>query len=189
MDPLLLLPIAAFAGVAIASLLVIRRAGRALARTREAETFRRSTHDLAARVETSLRGACERVDALRRRQIEPAAVEPTLTAAGDAVGRYVSEARALRAPTDPPDFEAFQVAIVAELERAARAIELVEHGCAVLVGVRRGPRELEAQTSIKRGYLNLLHAREAIGRHASAVEATRTAMDRGRRGAVRDHTM
>ena len=31
---------------------------------------------------------------------------------------------------------------------------------------RRGARELEAQTSIKRGYLNLIHAREAIARHA-----------------------
>jgi hypothetical protein len=31
------------------------------------------------------------------------------------------------------------------------------------------PRELEAETSIKRGYLNLLHAREAIARHALAA--------------------
>ena len=35
-----------------------------------------------------------------------------------------------------------------------------------MVNVRRGPRELEAQTSIKRGYLNLIHAREAIARNA-----------------------
>ena len=32
-----------------------------------------------------------------------------------------------------------------------------------------GQRELEAQTSIKRGYLNLIHAREAIGRLAEAI--------------------
>ena len=35
----------------------------------------------------------------------------------------------------------------------------------------RGPRELEAQTSLKRGYLNLLHAREAIVRHALAADS------------------
>jgi hypothetical protein len=35
-----------------------------------------------------------------------------------------------------------------------------------MVNVRRGPRELEAQTSIKRGYLNLIHAREAFAEHA-----------------------
>jgi hypothetical protein len=55
---------------------------------------------------------------------------------------------------------------VAELERAQRALGMVEHGASILVMARRGPRELEAQTSIKRGYLNLIHAREAIARHA-----------------------
>ncbi|HXG40826.1 MAG TPA: hypothetical protein VNJ28_07780, partial [Candidatus Limnocylindrales bacterium] len=58
-------------------------------------------------------------------------------------------------------------AIVAELERAGRALEMVEHGRSILASARRGGRELEAQTSIKRGYLNLLHAREAIRRHAA----------------------
>jgi hypothetical protein len=33
---------------------------------------------------------------------------------------------------------------------------------------------LEAQTSIKRGYLNLLHAREAIAREASRVDGLQT---------------
>jgi hypothetical protein len=44
---------------------------------------------------------------------------------------------------------------------------MVEHGVAILAAVRRGGRELEAQTSIKRGYLNLIHAREAIREHAA----------------------
>ncbi len=39
---------------------------------------------------------------------------------------------------------------------------MVEHGATILAQVRRRGRELEAQTAIKRGYLNLLHAREAI---------------------------
>jgi hypothetical protein len=43
---------------------------------------------------------------------------------------------------------------------------MVEHGTSIMVNVRRGPRELEAQTSIKRGYLNLIHAREAFARSA-----------------------
>ena len=41
---------------------------------------------------------------------------------------------------------------------------MVEHGANILASVRGGARELEAQTSIKRGYLNLIHAREAIAR-------------------------
>jgi len=48
---------------------------------------------------------------------------------------------------------------------------MVEHGATILIGVRRGPRELEAQTAIKRGYLNLIHAREAFARRALDVEA------------------
>ena len=48
---------------------------------------------------------------------------------------------------------------------------MVEHGATILIGVRRGPRELEAQTAIKRGYLNLIHAREAFARRALDVDA------------------
>ncbi len=60
--------------------------------------------------------------------------------------------------------------IAEELDRAGRAVETVRHGC-VLLGVEAGrPRELEGETSIKRGYLNLLHAREAL---ASLAEGLR----------------
>jgi hypothetical protein len=55
---------------------------------------------------------------------------------------------------------------VSELERAQRALEMVEHGTSIMINIRRGPRELEAQTAIKRGYLNLIHAREAFARRA-----------------------
>ena len=65
-----------------------------------------------------------------------------------------------------------------------------------MVNVRRGPRELEAQTSIKRGYLNLIHAREAFARGRSwpqdfdsrrrGPEAPRAAQRLNR---VRDHTI
>ena len=51
---------------------------------------------------------------------------------------------------------------------------------------RRGPRELEAQTSIKRGYLNLIHAREAIARYAleaQDLEGEEVTQRAGRRSA------
>ena len=47
---------------------------------------------------------------------------------------------------------------------------MVEHGANMLASSRRGSRELEGQTSIKRGYLNLIHAREAVARHATLAE-------------------
>ena len=55
---------------------------------------------------------------------------------------------------------------------------MVEHGATILAQVRRRGRELEAQTALKRGYLNLLHAQEAIDRHALRVETLELTADR-----------
>jgi hypothetical protein len=61
--------------------------------------------------------------------------------------------------------------MIAEIERAGRALEMVEHGVIVRARGRRHETAPEAETAIKRGYLNLLHAREAIARHAlEAIE-------------------
>jgi hypothetical protein len=65
-------------------------------------------------------------------------------------------------------------AFTVELERAARAGELVGHGLDALLAYRSG-RELEAQTSLKRGALNLRHAREAATRIAAEIAALRPA--------------
>jgi len=158
-----LLPITAFIALALAIAIVVRRAGRLVARTREVEGFRSGVRDLCARIETSLDGAARRIDAVRRQTVGADSIGPTLDATRDAVGRYLEEARALNAPTAA---QAIRDDRVEELERAGRAIDMVEHGATILVQVRRRGRELEAQTAIKRGYLNLLHAREAIAQQA-----------------------
>ncbi len=115
-------------------------------------------------------GATERIDAVRRGQQAADTIGETITAATDAVERYVEEARDLDGPAGALSI---RDDIVAELERAGRALAMVEHGTTILAQVRRRGRELEAQTSIKRGYLNLLHAREAIDRHAVRAEDLR----------------
>jgi hypothetical protein len=104
---------------------------------------------------------------VRRGQLAADAIPPTIEAATDAVTRYADEARALKAP---PAGEPIRDAIIEELERSKRALGMVEHGAKILAQARRRGRELEAQTSVKRGYLNLVHAREAIVRHAAAAE-------------------
>jgi hypothetical protein len=169
-EPALILSLVAFVALALAVALLARRAGRVLGETREAESFRRAVADVAARAERSLGGVSERIDALRRQQITPTDAAPNLAAALDAVGRYADEARALH-PPDP--FRSLRDAIVEELERAARALELVEHGCRIMAESRPRGREIEAQTSVKRGYLNVLHAREAVARHAAEVASIR----------------
>ena len=159
-----LLAIAALIALALAIAIVVRRAARLLAETREIERFQRTISDLATRIETSLDGVAARVDGVRRHSVPAQAVVANLEAASDAVARYTEEARTLRGPEGAIDI---RDAIVLELEHAARALQMVEHGCAILGAASVGGRELEAQTAIKRGYLNILHAREALVRHAA----------------------
>ena len=162
-----LLPITAFFALAIGFAIVLRRAGRIVARTREIDGFRSSVRDLTTRIDQSLEGAAGRIDAVRRGQLGADTIGPTIEAATDAVTRYTEEARALKGPAVAAEV---RDALVDDLERAERALGMVDHGAAILAQVRRRGRELEAQTSIKRGYLNLIHAREAIVRHAAAAE-------------------
>jgi len=156
----------AFLFVAILVALAARRTGSILSRTREAEGFRGEVGDLARRVEASLGDVSHLIDGVRRRDVEPQSVTTSLAAARDAVERYTDEARALAAPTiAAPQRDA----IVHELERAGRALELVEHGCALYDTGRRLERGTEADTAVKRGYLNLIHARESIAEHAKVA--------------------
>jgi hypothetical protein len=158
-----LLPIAAFIALAAGLVVVFRGTGRIVARTRELDHFKTAVQDLAARVDASLGGAARQIDAVRRRTLGPETIGDTIVAATDAVERYADEARSLHGPVAA---RRIREDLVAELERAERALGMVEHGATIMAAARRGSRELEAQTSIKRGYLNLLHAREAIARHA-----------------------
>lgn len=163
MELAVLLPIVAFIALAAGLAVVLRGTGRIVARTRELEHFKSAVRDLAARVDASLGGAAGQIDAVRRRQAGPETISDTLDASTDAVARYADEARNLRGPSSARRIRAD---LIAELERAERALGMVEHGATIMAAARRGSRELEAQTSIKRGYLNLLHARAAIARHA-----------------------
>jgi hypothetical protein len=92
--------------------------------------------------------------------VAPDTVRETLDAAHDAVERYRAETEALAPPTG---YGPLRARLVEELDRAARALDMVDHGCATLSVARVGRAlEAEGQTAIKRGYLNVLHAREAV---------------------------
>ncbi|HEY7132648.1 MAG TPA: hypothetical protein VH440_10375 [Candidatus Limnocylindrales bacterium] len=117
-----------------------------------------------------------RVDSLRRGQLDAEALGDDITASLDAVGRYAEEARALHPPTDGTRI---RDEIVGELERAGRALEMIEHGRSIQASARSGGREVEAQTSIKRGYLNVLHAREAIAHQVAQAAAVGSTGGRG----------
>ena len=169
METAQVIALVAFLLVAIVVALVARRTGSILSRTREAEGFRGDVGDLARRVETSLGDVSVVIDRVRHRDTEPETIIASLAAARDAVERYTEEAHALGAPAAA---KVHRDAIVHELGRAGRALELVEHGCVLYGTGRRIELGTEADTAVKRGYLNLVHARESI------VEQARAAMDR-----------
>jgi hypothetical protein len=156
----------AFVLLAAVVALGVSRAGTALHRTRIAEGFRGDVADLARRADRSLGDVAVLIDALRRRDAETSAVRPSLAAASDAVERYADEARNLAVPRAAAGHRA---GIIAELERAGRALELVGHGCDLAEVGRRHEVGPESDIAIKRGYLNLMHAREAIAEHAAAA--------------------
>ncbi|HEY7590055.1 MAG TPA: hypothetical protein VH723_03630 [Candidatus Limnocylindrales bacterium] len=156
------LAILALVALALAILIVARRAAKLLLESRDTARFREETADLVARIEQSLSGVGGRIDAVRRQTVPAESIAESIAAAREAVSRYEAEARALHGPGAATEI---RDAIAAELERAARALEMVDHGCGIIASAVGG-RGLEGQTSIKRGYLNVLHAREAISRHA-----------------------
>ena len=78
-----LLPLAAFAALAFGVLVVLRRAGRIVARTRDIEHFRSAIRDLSTRIDQSLEGAVGRIDAVRRGQLAADEVPPTIEAVYD----------------------------------------------------------------------------------------------------------
>jgi ABC-type transporter Mla subunit MlaD len=175
MDWIVLLPILAFTALAAGVIVVFRRTGSIVGKTRETEGFRSSVRDLCGRIDASLAGAAARIDQVRHHEIGPDMIGETLTDASDAVDRFLDEAKALRVPSTAAEI---RDDLVSGLERAGRALATVEHGTTIMASVRGGARELEAQTSIKRGYLNLIHARDYIARQASLVDGLTTRPDR-----------
>ncbi len=159
----IILPIMAFIALAAGLVVVFRGTARIAARTRELERFRSGVKDLAARVDASLGSAAGRIDAVRHQRAGPEVIAEAVVEAIAAVERFGDEVRAFRTPKRG---HAIRDDLAADLERASRALGMVEHGANIQASSRRGSRDLEAQTTIKRGYLKKIHAREAIARHA-----------------------
>jgi hypothetical protein len=174
MAPELLIPVAIFVVLLLILLVVLRRIGGLVSESRETTAFRRSVEDLAGRIDATLGDMIARVDALRRQQIEADEIAGPLDKALEALLAYSEEARGL---VGPPIVAGPKAAFAAEIDRADRALQMVEHGASNLGSVSSGQRYAEAQTAIKRGYLNALHARDAIARHAREVSLVRPATE------------
>lgn len=127
----------------------------------------RAAVDLARRTDVSLAELSPIVDDLRRRKAGPEESEASIQASIDALRRYAEEAETIDANVPHPDGGGLRV----EIERAQRALDLIEHGRKQML--LASPQHVdEGETSVKRGYLNLLHAREAIRAVGDGIAAT-----------------
>jgi len=139
-----------------------RAGGKALARSREVTRFRFEAKQVGARADPVLERLAARVDAARRHLVPPEEILGDLDEGTQELGEAQAMTEAMRAP---PYALHLRDAMGQDLERAVRAIEMIRFGCEQSTAGRGRGAELEAQTSVKRGYLNLLHARESLGSH------------------------
>ncbi len=181
-EVLVVASLALFVALGAAFFYVLRRAAGVVAETREDETFRRDAASLTDRAASAIATGTERIDRVRRRQDAPTELDEVLPGMLEALGGFRVEAEAL-AP--PAALAPLRARLADELDRAARAVETVEHGCVLLAATTGRVREMEGETSVKRGYLNLLHAREAlvtlgVDLRSGSVDARRWFSDRSR---------
>ena len=150
------------------ALLILFLLGRVLVvggELRRDAAYGRAALDIARRVDASLAELGELIDELRRRKADPEASIDSLRAAGEALRTYTREAEQVDKHTlhaaGTPTF-------ASEIERAQRAVDLIEHGRTLMLDPREDGHA-EGETAVKRGYLNLLHAREAVKTRAREI--------------------
>jgi hypothetical protein len=163
--------IGVLAGLLTVFLVTTRRMSVLIARTRDLERLQRTVESIDVRLAAVIDPLVARLDEIRRRAGDPQALARDLEPAKAMLEDLAAETRSLHLPQVLAHQEAV---MVHEMERAVRAAELVEHGLDAMLAAR-GHRELEAQTSLKRGALNLRHAREAFGYAVADVVAMRPA--------------
>ncbi len=165
-----LLRVAIALGIGLPILIVLWRVFVMGGELRRDERYGRTAVDIARRAGLSLDELSAATDELRRGKGDPEATGATVGACTEALRRYSEEA----AIVDKHVATTWGSGLQAEIDRAQRAVELIEHGRRLMLesgsdGVAEG------ETSIKRGYLNLLHARDAIRERAEAIAAATAA--------------
>jgi hypothetical protein len=150
--------------------LFVQRGSKALAQVRQRAGFHRDATELASKIDATLEQLAGRVDAVRRQHVPPGEIHEELRQGVDVMATYLEQARAIRATGE---FAETRSVIAQDIQRGARALEMVLYGVRLWSSGQGRKTELEAQTAIKRGYLNLLHARDDIAEHLEDLAEAR----------------
>lgn len=168
MDAVVLLPLALFVALLAAFIVVARGASILVARTRDHQRFQREIAELHTGIAATLDPLLARLDEVRHHR---AAADTLLAGVADATTMLRESAGRAEAIRPSDGFADVPGLIADALARGERALGLVEHGTNALVSSRGGPRELEAQTSLKRGTLALRNIRAELRSVAERVAA------------------
>jgi hypothetical protein len=163
--------VAFFLFVCLSALVVyiVLRSGSAGRARRRSESFRTSITAIRAGAESALAPVSTEVDAVRRGLRAGRSIVPDLTAARASLETLIAQAESLPAPEGVDGGGAL---VAGDLRRACAAIDAVLAGCVDASESTSRAVGLAAQTSVKRGYVEMQHAREALARHvADAVHA------------------
>ena len=161
-----LLPLAVAFALGVPIVLVLWRVFVVGGDLRRDAQFGRMAVDIVRRSDLSMGELSVAVDDLRRRKAEPEATDASIRACAEALRRYAQEAAIVDKYVTAGEGGGLRT----EIERAQRAVELIEHGRQLMLGGRLEGIP-EGETSVKRGYLNLLHARDAIRAKGEAIAA------------------
>lgn len=123
---------------------------------KELGVYRNELFAVTERVDEILARAAEDIDALRRRDLEPAEAVERLGGHEDALD---AEEATLQEMLAPEDLHGLHMEYEANLERAARGIVTAVRGCSITRLPHRPPDDEEPFTYYKRGHLNVAHAR------------------------------
>jgi len=170
-----LLWVALLVALAVLAWMVVRRMMALAGRTRSLERFQRDVAVIDLRMAAVIGPMVGRLDDLRRLAGDPEATSGELLPAMTTLEELAAVARGLRPPVP---LASRAGTIVGELERAVRALDLLDHGLRTALEGRRDSGA-EAQVSLKRGTLNLRHARDAVARVAREIAILRPAFSDG----------
>ena len=169
-----ILAIVVFVALALALLLVLRGMGQIIATTRADEAFRRGVVDVVARARRALESVGQLAGPARYATDSLDELGTSVAATAAQLVDLRSEIEALQAPKDRlPDADS----IIRDLAAASESLGLLG------LGLTADPTAPEVRrTSIKRGYLALAHATQALNEHGRALETPRPQPGRRRRG-------
>ena len=181
MDPIQVGALLAFIAVAGLVVYVVLRSREVGRESRDAKALQVAAGSLGQRVDATLASVLASVDEVRRHQLPAGDALPEVGAALTAVDAYAAEVGDLPVPTSA---QHARDGLVADLHRAERALDRIQHGCRILSGASSRVGDPEGQAAVRRGYLELQHARDAFTAHVAELAAVGApGQGTGRKGA------